>query len=534
MTRERVLVLWVPDWPVFAAFGGEASQAPVAIVHGNEIVACSPAARALGVRRGQRRRLAQSLCPSLQFLPADPQRDERAFLPVLRALDAEVPGVMPLRPGLAAFRARGPARYYGGEEQAAEHLLRVLASDGHQDARAGVADGLFTAERAARQASKAAPCLVVAPGDSAEFLAPLPVRLLGDEQTASLLERLGVLTMADFARLGEDDVRARLGESGVRLRSLAAGADSRPVAPQPPTAELVREIIFDTPLAQTDQIGFAVRQTADAVLEALAAASAVCTEIRIDLTDDRGDISSRAWMHPSYFSASDIVDRVRWQLESKQTDANRMPGAEPFDENRVTAGIAEVRITPITIDSLAPHQPGLFGQGGAERLHHGVSRVQTLLGHRAVTTGAIGGGRRLAERQRHTPWGDRVSGDRAGADPTKTQPWPGHLPPPHPTEVFDPPRPVRVEGADGKSLRVDERGALSAPPATVDGAAVVAWAGPWPLRERVWDAARGHISHRLQLLDDRQRAWVVLCERGSAQEQSQADAPQWHAEGIYR
>lgn len=519
-------MLWVPDWPVFAAFGAEASGAPVAIVHGNEIVACSPAARAQGVRRGQRRRLAQSLCASLQFLPADPQRDERAFLPVLRALDAEVPGVMPLRPGLAAFRARGPARYYGGEQQAAEHLLQVLASDGH-NARAGIADGLFTAERAARQTTETAPCLVVAPGDSAEFLAPLPVRLLGDEQTSSLLERLGVLTMADFARLDEDDVRARLGESGVRLRSLAAGADSRPVAPQPPTAELVREIIFDTPLAQTDQIGFAVRQTADAVLEALAVASAVCTEIRIDLTDDRGDISSREWMHPSYFSASDIVDRVRWQLESKQTGTSGMPGAAPFDENRVTAGIAEVRITPITIDSLAHHQPGLFGQGGAERLHHGVSRVQTLLGHRAVTTGTIGGGRRLAERQRHTPWGDK-----AGVEPTATQPWPGHLPPPHPTEVFDPPRPVRVQDASGKPLRVNERGALSAPPALVDGAAVVAWAGPWPLRERVWDAARGHISHRLQLLDNRQRAWVVLCEQTQTPDQS--DAPHWHAEGIYR
>jgi protein ImuB len=519
MSRERVLVLWVPDWPVLAAFGIQAREDTVAVTHGNDIVACSAAARAQGVRRGQRRRLAQSLCADLKFVPIDPQRDERAFLPLLRALDAEVPGVMPLRPGLVAFRARGPARYYGGERQAAEHLLGTLASLGHPDARAGVADGLFTAERAARQASADDPCLIVMPGEASTFLAPLPVRLLGDDQTTALLEKLGVRTMADFANLAEADVRARLGEAGVRLRALASGADSRAVTAQPPTDELAREIVFETPLEQTEQIGFAVRQTADAVIDALGQASFVCTEIRIDLTDDRGEFTSRSWMHPSYFAAPDIVDRVRWQLESVRSGQ----AAEPADDNRVTAGITEVRITPVTIDSLAHHQPGLFGQGGEDRLHHGVSRVQTLLGHQAVTIGAIGGGRLLAERQRHTPWGDRTR-----ADVTATQPWPGQLPTPLPTEVFDPPRPVRVQGPDGEAIEIDERGMLSASPTLVDGVTVVAWAGPWPLRERVWDAARGHRSHRLQLLDERQRAWVVLC-------QGQGDLPaQWHAEGIYR
>ncbi len=440
-------------------------------------------------------------------MPADAHRDDRAFLPVLRALEAEVPGVQQLRAGLAAFRARGPARYYGGERQVAEHLLGVLAAQGHPEARAGVADGLFTAEQAAKHAD---PCRVVDAGQSAAFLAPLPVQLLGDETLTSLLERLGVRTMAEFAQLAESDVRARLGEQGVRLRALAAGADSRPIAPQAPAAEMVREILFDTPLAQADQIAFAVRQTADAVIEAVARASAVCTEVRIDLTDDRGQITTRNWMHPSCFEAADIVDRVRWQLESDL--------AQSVDENRISAGITEVRITPTTIDSAAHHQPGLFGQGSEERLHHGVSRVQTLLGHRAVTTAAVGGGRFLAERQLLTPWGDRPLTER-----TVTQPWPGHLPPPHPNEVFVPPRPVAVRGHDGAAIEIDARGALSASPALVDETPVVAWAGPWPVRERSWDAERARRAYRLQLLDEGQRAWVVLCERG-----------QWHAEGVYR
>lgn len=508
MTPLRSLVLWIPDWPAVAAFGAAAMTEPVAVTHAGAVTACSPAARAQGVARGQRVRLAQSLCPQLQLLPEDTARAERAFVPVLRVLEQQVPGIQTLRPGLAALRARGAARYYGGESEAAHTLLAVLAEAGHPTARAGVADGLFTAEQAAWQA---APALVIPPGGAAAFLGPLPVALLGDDALASLLARLGVHTMAQFAHLGEDDVRGRLGEHGVRLRALAAGADSRPFTPQAPHTSFAREVVFETALEQSEQVAFAVRQTADAVCAALAAANVVCTEVRIDLTDDRGEVSSRVWMHPSYFDTNDLLARVRWQLEA------HAPGAE-HDDNRVSAGVTEVRLTPTLVDDLSSHQPGLFGQGPTERLHHSVSRVQALLGHTGVATGAVAGGRLLAERQQLTPWGERTILVR---DPAR--PWPGALPPPLPTEVFDPPRPVRLEAADAAAVQVDERGVLSAAPAVIEGAQVVSWAGPWGVRDRAWDAERGHRAHRLQLVDDRQRAWVVLGEHG-----------QWRAEGLYR
>ena len=507
MTPPRSIVLWIPDWPVLAAFGAEGAADVVAVTQDNAVIACSAAARAQGVRRGQRRRLAQSLCPALRFLPADPRRDERAFLPVLRTLEEHVPGVQLLRPGLAALRARGAARFYEGEEQAARTLLSVLTEHGHTGARAGVADGLFTAEQAARRAD---PCLVVDPGSSAAFLSPLSTRALGDEGIASLLSRLGVHTMAQFAALAEGDVRDRLGERGARLRALAAGADSRPLVPRSPDAVLAREIVFETPLALADQVAFAVRQTADAVMSAVAAESAVCTEVRIELTDDRGGVGARTWLHPTCFTAAELVDRVRWQLESA-ADAS-------LDEDRASAGIAEVRIVPTRIDDASHHQPGLFGQGAQERLHHGVSRVQTILGHRGVVTATITGGRLLADRQLLTPWGDRAVLER---EPER--PWPGRLPPPLPTEVFSPPRPVRVEAAPAETITVDERGILSAEPELIDGAAVLSWAGPWPVRDRAWDAEEGRIVHRLQLLDEHQRAWTVFCEKGG-----------WWAEGLYR
>ena len=126
------------------------ADAPVALIEKNVVLACSPAARAEGVRRGMRQREAQARCPALHALPYDPALDSRVFEPVLTALEGALPGVHPVRPGMLAVRARGPARYYGGETAAALALLGTLAEHGVPAARAGIADGLFAAERAAR------------------------------------------------------------------------------------------------------------------------------------------------------------------------------------------------------------------------------------------------------------------------------------------------------------------------------------------------------------------------------------------------
>jgi protein ImuB len=518
----RVIVLWFPDWPLRAALGADA-DAPAAILHANPVLACSATARAQGVRIGQRRREAQGLLPSLRILPADPARDERAFLPVLRLIEAQAPGPQLLRPGLALLRARGVARFHGGEAEASAALHARLAEEGHPEVRIGVADGPFTAELAARGAD---PVLVVAPGDSAAFLAPLPVQALsrrekGDADVTALLLRLGVRTLGEFAALGAERLRDRFGEHGARLHALAAGSDSRPVVPRPVDPELAAEVEFDSPLGQSDQIAFAVRQSADAVVLALADASLVCTEVRIDLTDDDERVTSRTWLHPTCFEAADLVDRVRWQLDSL-ADESRADGTD--DDAHRFRGIVRVRIAPVAVDDSAHHQPGLFGSGTDERLHHAVSRVQTLLGHEGVVTAVVAGGRLIADRQQLTPWGERVVPSRP-AD----QPWPGRLPDPLPSEVFVPPRPIAVTAADGSAVGVDGRGLLTAEPAAVDSCAVLSWAGPWPVRDRRGDAAGSFRGERLQIVDAQERAWLVL----HVAETGEADGDRWWAEGRY-
>ncbi len=525
----RILVLWFPDWPVTAltlaasesAVDAVSAGGPVAVFERNLVVACSAAARASGVRRGQRRRDAQAASPGLVVVAADPDRDARTFVPVVARVEELAPGVQILRPGLCALRARGPARYYGGEEEAARMLLRALADDGLPDVRAGIADGPFTAQLAARATAPDAAVRVVPPGGAPDFLSPLSVGVLGDTADASLpelLARLGVHTLGAFAGMPVDRVRERFGPQGVRVHALASGRDSRPIEPTPPPPELHREVEFEPPLELAEQIAFGMRIAADEFIGTLAERRLVCTELRVELTGDRGERSDRVWLHPGAFDAAAVVDRVRWQLAALRPPGDATAATEG---GAFAGGVARVRIAPEAVDAAAHHAIGLFGAGPEERVHHALSRVQAMLGHEGVLTPAVGGGRWLTERQVLVPWGDRAV---LGAE--RGRPWPGSLPDPLPATVFPVPRAVEVTDGGGATVVVGEREVLSAPPAQLGVAGrrrgIRSWAGPWPIRERGWDAARRRRAHRFQVVDADGVAWLLVEEGGV-----------WVAEGRY-
>ncbi|HEY4152007.1 MAG TPA: DNA polymerase Y family protein, partial [Pseudolysinimonas sp.] len=326
----RLLVLWAPDWPVLAHARSNRvpDDALIALVDKGLVFACSASARAEGVARGQRIREAQSRCPRLHVLRYDPAIDARAFEPVLAGLEQALPGLHPLRPGTVAVRARGPARYYGGEEAAAATVLGIVAELGVEQARVGIAAGLFAAERAARvgrgagfdtAASRptqpASERVTIVPSDgTAAFLAPLPVSLLEQPELASLLPRLGIRTLGEFAALDEQDVVARFGPMGARLHGLAGGRDPRPATPRIPPRDVDVQVDFEPALDRIDQVAFGVRVASDDFVNALLGQRLVCTALRVELIGDRGESSERVWLHPRSFSAAEVVDRVRWQL----------------------------------------------------------------------------------------------------------------------------------------------------------------------------------------------------------------------------
>ncbi|MFC4244705.1 DNA polymerase Y family protein [Gryllotalpicola reticulitermitis] len=524
----RSIVLWCPDWPIRAAVLEHpsldldtAADLPIALIDAGLVFACSAAARAAGVRRGLRVREAQARCPELVVLPHDPQTDARLFEPLLVAVEQTVPGVQPIRPGMCALRARGPARYYGSESEAAEVLLGVLAEHGVPDARAGIADGPFAAELAARHPS-ADRVLVVPENGSPAFLAALPVDVMGDGDFTELCHRLGLHTLGALAGMAADELVERFGATGARVHALVTGQDAQVVVPRAPQRALERQLVFDDGLDRIDQLAFAARPTADEVIAGLTAAKLVATAVTVTIQTDSGSESSRTWLHPRWFTAIDLVDRLRWQLQG-----NGAGGLE--------APVVRVVFTPESVDAAHHHEQGLWGDAPDERVHHALSRVQSILGHDAVVTAAIGGGRLLDDRQVLVPWGDRspASATRAG------QPWPGALPDPLPATVFLPRVAVALLDGTGVPISVSERGLVEGEPtlfAYGSGARPVGsqaealrlarpiegWAGPWTVDERWWDQAVARRVHRFSVVDADGTAWLLIL-----------DGESWLAEARY-
>jgi len=494
---SRVLVIWCPDWPVVAQLSDQPSDAPTAVLAGDRtILACSPSARADGVRRGMRRRDAQARCPELVLRDHDADADARAFEPVLAVIEALSPRVAPIRPGLCALIA--PARYYGGEVEAAAVIAEQLVEHGLWDVRSGVADDLFTAEQAARQAPTQE-CCVVSPGGSADFLRDLPLAVLDDAAMVDLLRRLGLHTLGDFARLPAREVRNRFGPTGALAHRLASGADPRPVNRRTPPGDLIGRAVFEPPLDNAETIAFSMRGAVESFVEALANRGQAATEVRIEFDVEGVLAAERLWRHQRWFGASDLLDRVRWQASGG-----------------VHGPIEEIRLIPERTAGSAEHAETLFGDDSEEQVDHGVARVQSMLGPEAVRSAGLQGGRDPRERQLMAPWGDRPTAARS-AD----APWPGAIPPvPAPARVLPEPAPAQVADADGRPVALTERGALTAEPARlrtdpgVGWLPIAAWAGPWPLDDLWWDEHAARRIARFQVVGVDGSAWLMSVENG--------------------
>lgn len=520
-------MLWCPHWPVVVA--GAAPGEPVMVLHGNRVVAHSPAAATEGVAVGQRRREAQARCPAVRIEHYDPARDARAFEGVVQAIAAMVPRVEITEPGTLTFMARGPSRYFGGDAAMAITVTRTAnESIGHEDSGRfglGVADGRFAAGVAARCAARSGEPVVIGAGQqaAADFLAPLSVRLLTTvagvpAEFVELLGRLGVHDLGAFAALAAVDVAARFGPLGAFSHCLASGGDERLPGTHDPPVGLAVQRVFEQPVHHSDALVFVARQLAEEVVGQLAADGRVCTRLLVSAETEHGETSERAWYRSSGLNAAAMVERVRWQLEAWAV------------QETLTAGVTLLRLDPIEVRSDDGVQLGLWGgrTQADEWAVRAVARMVAIAGEQHVLVPTSQGGRHPHEAY---AWVPAVSVDllETGARALASDlPWPGRLPLPSPAIVHTRSHPVEVLDAAGSAVRVTGRGAVSAAPAVVrsgvmrsgDGRSNVtnevvdAWAGPWPVEERWWDLSRSRRMARFQVVTRSGRLLLLAIERG--------------------
>jgi protein ImuB len=452
------------------------------------------------------------------------------FDQVLAAVTAFCPAVEAVEPGVCAFGARGPARYFGGETALASRIIAAVADLGATaqiataqiataqmataQIRVGVADGLFAAHLAARAAR---PVLVVPPGRTAEFLARQPVSVLAGHQQSgpdlpgqdlvALLTRLGLHTLGDLAGLPADDVASRFGVAGETAHRLARGLGSRPLAVRPPAEDLSVSQEFDPPEPLAEPVVFAAKALAERMHEGLAARGLACVRVQVRASCADGRENRRLWRHDGLLSAAAVADRVRWQLDGWRGPAGPADTAD--------GGIAVLRLIPDQVVHATGHQLALWGETVvSDRVARAAMRVQAMLGHEAVLRPALGGGRDVSEQVNHVPFGEKRQ-PRLAAGP----PWPGRIMGAAPGVVYPFAREADVTDEAGDAVTVTGRCVLSAPPAwlAADGGPplrITGWAGPWPLAERWWDPAAARRRARFQLLTGDGRAWLAAVQDG--------------------
>ena len=524
MHPERTLALWCPAWAVATARQEDVRlvDMPVAIVErgprGMVVFAASAQARAVGVTTGLRRREAEARCAELVVVERDPAAEARAFEFVARATESITPAVVLERPGVLTFPTRGPSRYFGGDNALAARVLEAITALGVFDVRVGIADGVFAARLATRRAEPGASgpgaSKVVATGESPMFLAPWPVVVLrglleggAGNVLTSLLVRLGLRTLGDFAALPAPSVLARFGTDGARVHRVAAGLDELTAAPVAPPPDLVETSEIDPPATRVDEVAFVAKELADRLLDRLAVLGLACSQVVVEAETEHGERLTRCWRHEGGLTAAALTTRVRWQLDAWLT-------SHASDADPVTAGVTRLHLAPDRVVPATGRQLGLWGGDAAvvDRAERVLARVQGMLGRDAVVTAVVVGGRAPTERIRWVPWGEPRDEPAVPDGAGDAAPWPGAVPGPAPTRVFTVPVPAELLDASGDPVRVSGRGEAPSAPARLRSdalpggfGAVVAWAGPWAHDLRWWD----RITRRRRVL------WqvVVTCER---------------------
>jgi protein ImuB len=233
-----IVCVLLPRFELTVAAGGPGALAGKAIALAPEpgreqrIGEVSGAAQALGVSAGMMLGEALARCPGLTLVTPDPVGATNAWEEVLSALEGIGAAIEAPHPGIAYFDTLGLRGLHGGSD---ENVIAAARRAIARPARIGVAPNRFCALGAATRARARRAAIVR--GDARAYLAALPVGLLRSrEQTEALvapLERLGVRTLGELARLGRDAVADRFGAAGVLAHRLACGEDDPLLTRQP-------------------------------------------------------------------------------------------------------------------------------------------------------------------------------------------------------------------------------------------------------------------------------------------------------------
>ncbi len=478
-----MLCIWFPDWTLRRP-DVPPDRPAQAIGDDNRVQAVNQLAVAAGIMVGMRRREAEAVCPTVFTIRSDPGAAAMRFEPVALAIEALVPRIEIVLPGLVFAPIGGAIRYYGGEHPLVAEMVDALDEVAGAGYRMGLAAGPFAARRAADLATNAAPCHVVA--DDAAFRSQLDIASLGKDELAETFRWLGITTLGSLAALPRAAVVSRFGRDGLAAHRLAHGEDRTSHGRTIPADISVKES-FDPPLENIEQAAFAARSLAHRLVDELAQHGIAPHRVEIEAQAANGTVRVRTWRSADPFDEAMLADRVKWQLRA-WLDHARHGGSG------IHGGLAVLQLTPADVSGQGRQYTLDEDAHSAADAQRSLAQAQALLGPDQVLQAHPQGGRSPGERVAWYRWGEEVPPPQRDPD----APWPGSIPSPSPALVPPEPIPLGVEWDDGMPVRI-RLGSRWVP--------VLSWAGPWRNGGRWWEGEPP--ADRYQLVTS---AGAFLCE----------------------
>jgi protein ImuB len=165
--------------------------------------------------------------------------------------------------------------------------------------------------------------VIVPAGEEAAFLAPLPLQRLAPEvDVAETLERWGVRSVGELAKLPPSRVASRLGRLGRELHSTARGIDPRPLIPREPPPAFHEGMSLEWPLVALEPFLFVGRAALDRLCQRLESRGFACLRLELQMRLEPDGFQTRAVDLPAPTrDVKTLLTLVRLELEA------RPPGA---------------------------------------------------------------------------------------------------------------------------------------------------------------------------------------------------------------
>jgi protein ImuB len=297
---------------------------------------------------------------------------------------------------------------------------------------------------------------VLAPGEEAAALAPLPLSLLElDPEREETLRGWGLRTLGDLAALPAAGLAERLGPDAPRLRRLARGEDDSPLMATPRPESFACTLELEWPVDGLEPLSFILARVLEPLCASLVQRGRRAVSLALELGLVDGSLHRRA-LHPAAPSADPRTWRTLLLL-----DLEAHPPRDAIQALTLSAEPTPARTVQFSL--LDPAQPS------PERLAETMARLHEW------TSGGRGGAPVLLDT--HRP-GAFVMGSFAPG------PFAGGRSPQGPPRIAlracRPPRPAQVSLREGRPVFVsagDVRGG------------VLDLAGPWRVSGDWWDVA---------------------------------------------